>query len=126
MKKILLTAAAVAFFAPFAFAQAPDATKAYIDAGFAAMDFNKDGKVTRAEFDRFMRERLARQAAAFDAAFAQLDADSDGKISKAEAEANTALAQHFAEVDSNSDGFVNKDELRTAMLNAQVREQGIK
>lgn len=103
-------------------AQAADATKAYVDAGFAAMDTNKDGNVTRAEFGAFMRARLDRQAAEFDAAFKQLDSNADGKITQAEASAgNALLAAHFAEVDANHDGNISKEELRSAMLAAQAR-----
>jgi Ca2+-binding EF-hand superfamily protein len=125
MKKIICMALCAASFIATASAQTADPTKAYIDAGFAAMDFNKDGKITRTEFDRFMRARLVRQAAAFDNAFVKLDSDSDGKISAAEAEALPLLAQNFADVDMNGDGFVDKEELRAAMLRSQAQEQGI-
>ena len=106
-------------------AQAQDAaTQQYIDGAFAAMDANKDGKVDRAEFDTFMRARLARQAQAFDAGFAALDKNGDGYIDKAEAAANEALAEHFGVVDTNKDGKIDKAELRAAMIAAQAAEAG--
>ncbi len=107
-------------------AQTADRTKAYIDAGFATMDANKDGKVDRAEFDRFMRARLARQAATFNSGFAQLDRDANGSISKAEAAANQQLAENFAQVDTNRSGSISKEELRAAMIAAQANEIGAK
>jgi len=104
-------------------AQTGDSTKAYIDAGFATMDANKDGKVTPVEFDRFMRARLARQAASFEKAFTQIDADGDGAITPAEAASgNALLAQHFAEVDTDRNGTVSKIELRAAMVASQAQE----
>jgi hypothetical protein len=121
MKFVCLTLALATPFA--ASAQTADPTKAYIDAGFATMDANKDGKVTPAEFDRFMRARLARQAASFDTAFAQIDANNDGSITAAEAASgNALLAQHFAEVDTDRNGSVSKVELRAAMMAGQAQE----
>ncbi|HEX7855194.1 MAG TPA: hypothetical protein VF503_16015 [Sphingobium sp.] len=101
-----------------------DAVKRYIDGGFTAMDVNKNGQVDRAEFDQFMRARLARQAAAFDAAFAQMDKNANGSIDRAEAAANSALLENFDAVDADKDGGLTKDELRSAMIAAQAAEAG--
>lgn len=90
------------------------------------MDFNKDGKITRSEFDRFMKDRLEKQKAVFDTSFSKLDANGDGNISLEESAKVPLLAEHFKDVDSDADGFVNKAELRTAMLKAQAHEQGLK
>jgi Ca2+-binding EF-hand superfamily protein len=126
MKKIICMALCAASFVTAASAQTADSTDDYIDTAFEAMDFNEDGRIAHAEFDRFMRARLARQTAVFDEAFTKLDVDADGKISMAEAEAAPLLAQHFTTVDMNEDGVVDKKELRAAMLRAQAREQGIR
>ncbi len=123
--KIKMTVAAIAAsIASVATAQtSDDATKRYIDAGFAAMDFNKDGKVDAAEFDRFMRARLARQGTKFDETFSQFDKDGNGSISREEAQAtNALLAKYFDYVDTNKDGGISKDELRAAMIRAQADE----
>lgn len=117
---------AALFVAAGASAQANDPTKAYIDAGFAAMDANNDGKVVRAEFDVFMRARLARQADAFDAAFVKMDADSNGTLSRAEAAAGSKeLVERFDLVDTNKDGALTKDELHAAVIAAQSEEIGV-
>lgn len=107
-----------------AFAQQPatDPTQAYIDAGFTGMDADGNGQVDRAEFDRFMRARLAEQQASFNAAFAELDKNGDGKISKAEAGVLAPLAENFAAIDTDRNGAIGVDELRSAMLAAQAEK----
>lgn len=122
----LLTAAAIALAAPAAALAAPaaDPVKTYIDAGFAAMDANRNGQVDRAEFDRFMRARLAQQAKAFDAAFAELDKDGNGRIDRTEAAANPVLLDNFAQMDADGDGGLSKDELRAAAIAAQAAGAG--
>lgn len=111
------------FGAGTAMAQSDAAFNAYVDAGFAAMDINNDGKVERSEFNTFMRGRLERQAAEFDAAFAKMDSNSNGTLDKAEAMAgNPLLSENFALIDSNKNGALSKDELRAAMIAAQSQE----
>jgi Ca2+-binding EF-hand superfamily protein len=101
--------------------------------GFCAQfDANKDGKVTRAEFDRAsnaqfdkfakagaitpdgffqmtalkVRDRQARR-------FARLDADHTGKLTLAEFEA--PQKKMFARLDKNKDGAITPDEVAAAM-----------
>lgn len=124
MKFFIAAAAAVAIPAVAAAAPAEDAVKQYIDAGFAAMDANRNGQVDRAEFDQFMRARLARQAAAFDTAFRQIDKDGSGKVDRTEAAANPALLENFDHIDTDRDGGLSKDELRAAAIAAQAAEAG--
>lgn len=120
--KRVIIAAVVGMLATSAHAQTPDRTKAYIDSGFASMDANKDGSVTAAEFDSFMRARLARQSARFDAAFAEIDANKDGKITPAEAKIVPQLATNFAVVDTNGDKSISKTELQAAAADAQAEQ----
>jgi Ca2+-binding EF-hand superfamily protein len=103
-----------------ALAQAGDPMKAYIEAGFAGMDTNKDGHVDRPEFESFMRARLARQSTEFDAAFGEIDKNRDGRVSPAEARINAELAKNFKALDQSADGFLAKDELRAALIAAQM------
>lgn len=120
----LLFTTAVMLAVPVAAHAQMDATKAYIDGAFAAMDTNKDGKILKPEFETFMRARLARQAEAFDTAFRDLDKSGDGQIDKTEAAAHPALLEHFAEVDSDTNGTLSKNELRAAAIAAQAAEAG--
>lgn len=121
--KFLYFAAAMLAVPAAAHAQ-DDATKAYIDGAFAAMDGNRDGKVERTEFATFMQARLARQGEAFDAAFRALDKNGNGQVDKPEAAANADLLNAFAYVDSDKSGGLSKDELRAAALAAQAAEAG--
>jgi len=81
---------------------------------FDFLDVNKDGFVTKAEFDRLrdpaaMRmEVLSRLKAA--------DKDGNGKLDLAEANfALPALAARFLQLDANKDGYVTLDELAALM-----------
>jgi Ca2+-binding EF-hand superfamily protein len=81
---------------------------------FDFLDVNKDGFVTKAEFDRLrdpaaMRmEVLSRLKAA--------DRDGNGKLDLAEANfALPALAARFSQLDANKDGYVTLDELAALM-----------
>src|SRR5687768_15749000 len=68
---------------------------ARLDADYADLDGDKDGKATSAEVEkRIVREtaqELDMLAKRRDASFKKLDANSDGQISKAEFEASVAL-----------------------------------
>lgn len=124
MKLLIATATAFAIPAVALAQPAEQAVKQYIDGGFAAMDVNKNGQVDRAEFEQFMRARLARQAAAFDEAFGQMDKDGNGKIDRKEASVNQVLVDNFDVIDKDRDGGLNKDELRAAAIAAQAAEVG--
>lgn len=101
---------------------AQDAQGGAIDAAFAAMDGNKDGKVDRAEYSRFMQARFNRQAQEMEAAFVVMDADKNGQISKAEAAAVPAIASAFEVLDANKDGGLSAAEMQSALASAQALE----
>jgi hypothetical protein len=101
---------------------------AKLDADYADMDTDKDGKVTAAEIDA----RLVKSAEAKiemikkerDAAFAKLDTNSDGTISRSEFDEKAKLpamklpdAKPFLDrFDSNKDGAISLDEFRGPTL----------
>ncbi len=96
----------------------------------AENDLNKDGKVTRAEFDSAIAKRfaalsggghgiteealaaeMARRTSKMSAAiFKRLDANGDGKLTLAEFSAPEEAM--FAHLDANGDGVITRDELR--------------
>ncbi|HEY6578797.1 MAG TPA: hypothetical protein VIY09_05705, partial [Rhizomicrobium sp.] len=94
-------------------------------------DLNKDGKVTRAEFDKLTQEQfnaaakggtlnpeqyyqlLAAQSRAISArVFQRLDRDRDGKLTLAEFAASQEKL--FARFDKNNDGTITQDELTSS------------
>jgi Ca2+-binding EF-hand superfamily protein len=91
--------------------------------GFAQLDTDKDGKISRdemgAQFDRLdtnkdgflSREELIAARAQFGARHGGLDADADGFVSREEARNAPRLSQDFDAVDSNKDGRLSRDEL---------------
>lgn len=112
--------------------------------GFAEMDADKDGKVTRAEIDAIRVERQkamdpdgdgfitatemkahaadqakARAEAMVDRMFARLDADKDGKLSAAEAlsgpmAGGNGIDRMFDRVDGDGDGVISQAEYDAA------------
>jgi hypothetical protein len=101
---------------------------AKLDADYADMDSNKDGKLTAAEIDA----RLVKSGQAKieiikkerDAAFAKLDANGDGSISRAEFDDKARLpvikdtdAKPFLDrFDANKDGEISLEEFRGPTL----------
>ena len=118
MKTAFLLAGAAAlgpltFWAAPAFAKPPltrDAAKNNADFLFNLADSNRDGRITRAEFDAYLKETNSDPAKAV--VFDQLDANHDGVLTKDEVEAD-ALAK-FDRVDTNHDGVLEPDELAAA------------
>lgn len=120
MLKALAFAAVLA--AGQANAQTADDDAKTIADGFAAMDTDKDGSISRPEFEAYMKAYLADQRASFDEGFNEIDTNKDGKLSPEEAEANTALSANFGQIDENEDGFLSKDELASAFAAASKAE----
>jgi Ca2+-binding EF-hand superfamily protein len=102
--------------------------------GFCAQfDANKDGKVTRAEFDAaslatfdkfakaggigrdgFYQMAAGKVRAMQERKFARLDGNHDGKLTLAEFEA--PQKKLFARLDKNNDGAISKDEMMAAAM----------
>jgi len=105
-----------------------DEISARLDADYADMDADKDGKLTAAEIDA----KLVRSAEAKieeikkerDAAFAKLDVNSDGNISRAEFDEKAKLptikqpdAKPFLDrFDGDKDGAISQEEFRAPTL----------
>lgn len=94
-----------------------------IDQEFAAMDANKDGKVTSAEIEQFRQARLderVRQANA--ARFNQLDKDKNGYLSQQEFAALIGTTPRInakplvTRFDKNKDGALTREEYRVGSL----------
>lgn len=99
-----------------------------LDADYADLDTNADGKVDNGEIvarlDRTARAQLAQIVKERDAAFARADTNGDGSISKAEFDAQAKLptlpepdAKPFlAQFDADKDGTISRDEFRAPTL----------
>lgn len=116
--RTVMMAGAILFVLNNANAQTPEEAEV-IEKGFAAMDLDGDGTITKKEFSEYMTGYLAQQRREFDAFFEDLDANKDGKISKEEAAGNSALEVYFDQIDEDGDGFITKDDVRAAMKAAQ-------
>jgi hypothetical protein len=108
MKRTLITGLALAAATTFAgMAHAADkparGDKPHERPGIAALDQNKDGKVTREEFEAGARERAEK-------AFARLDANGDGSISKEEFLVGGKDRDLFKRFDRNGDGVIDKND----------------
>lgn len=78
--------------------------KAHERPGIASIDIDKDGKVTREEFEAGARERAEK-------AFAKLDANGDGSISKEEfLSGGKDRPDLFKRLDRNGDGVIDKSD----------------
>jgi len=136
----LLTAAVPAFAqtakpAAPALAPAPPAAAvtrvniiAQLDGDFAALDFNKDGKATKAEIEKRIAEAIVVEVALMtrrrDESFKKLDTNSDGQISRAEFDLGVPLrkvraaeaAPTLDRFDANKDGSITATEYRAPTL----------
>jgi Ca2+-binding EF-hand superfamily protein len=116
---------------PAAASSAPPATmKGH---GFAALDQNSDGVISRDEvaarpklakmFDKLdtnkdgvlsKDEMKVAHAKLAERHFFKMDTDRDGRISRTEAAGHPKLAENFDRIDTNGDGFLSKEELVAA------------
>jgi Ca2+-binding EF-hand superfamily protein len=101
---------------------------ARLDADYADMDADHDGKLTAAEIDARLVKRAEARVETLkkerDTAFAKFDANGDGTITRAEFDEHVKLptvkqpdAKPFIErFDANKDGEITLDEFRTPTL----------
>jgi Ca2+-binding EF-hand superfamily protein len=94
------------------------------DKMFARLDTDKDGKISREEFEAFRAQNAKVDAAATKAGkrgerlFARFDKDKDGFLSRSEADA--VLAWRFKRMDANNDGILTLEELSAKPGKAKV------
>ena len=77
----------------------------------AAIDADKDGKISKDELTAFRAARVA-----------SVDGNADGKLSAAEMADRPLPAEMFDRVDSNGDGFIDQSEIDAAK--SQMMERG--
>lgn len=68
-------------------------------------DANSDGKVTKKEFEDFIVKQARERA---DRMFAKMDTNKDGRLD--DADAKMVADERFDRVDANHDGYITKDE----------------
>lgn len=94
------------------------------DKMFARLDADKDGKISRGEFEAFRAQNAKVDAAATKAGkrgermFARFDKDKDGFLSRTEA--NAVLAWRYKRMDANNDGILTLEELSGKSGKAKV------
>ncbi|MEP7130591.1 MAG: EF-hand domain-containing protein [Sphingomicrobium sp.] len=88
-----------------------------IDAGFATVDANHDGALTKPELEAAERRALQQR---LQAQFKQMDTNHDNQLSFAEfaaaARSNVSVDQITQKLDSNHDGKISIDEFRAPQL----------
>lgn len=107
-------------------AKTPAEHKQMVDAAFAAIDTNKDGSLSKAEFAKhheMMRMHHGEMmkmdhgkmsmdhGKMADGAFAALDKNRDGSLVKSEIPTQHPLTMHFDMLDTNKDGRLSRSEL---------------
>lgn len=82
---------------------------------FDTLDTNKDGVLSKDEMKAALDKMHERH-------MMKIDTDRDGRISRAEAAAHPKLANHFDRIDTNGDGYLSKDELMAAHAAHKARQ----
>lgn len=85
---------------------------------FKQLDANKDGKVSQDEMDAFHKKMWdkCKPQYRYEDRFKEVDVDGDGKLSKDEAEIGMPMVfAHFDDTDTDKDGKISKDELDAGM-----------
>ena len=88
---------------------------AYQGKQFKRMDANGDGKISHDEMDAGHKKPANNGATHLDKRFQAADANQDGGLNREEAKAMPMLTMYFDEVDSNKDDKVTRKEYLDAM-----------
>lgn len=99
-----------------------------MEKAFDAVDTNKDGQVTDAEYRDHLKARMEqyREKAKTEmkARLDKADANHDGMLSREEANASTRLAKHFDEIDTDKNGQVSTQEITDYMKSHRLHKGG--
>lgn len=90
---------------------------------FKEIDTNKDGKLSEEEMQAMHKGWREQGRATFQHRFDESDADHDGGLTKEEAKDMPMLYENFDEADINKDGKVSKEEIR-ALVQKHREEHG--
>ncbi|MBT9611746.1 MAG: hypothetical protein IV108_00600 [Burkholderiales bacterium] len=103
-------------------------THARMDKGFEAMDTNKDGQVTEAEYRDYAKARMERHRekakTEMKARWDKADANGDGMLSREEAKGSSYVMKHFDAIDADKNGQVSEQEIADYMKSHRPREGG--
>ena len=98
-----------------------------MEKSFEAMDGNKDGQVSDAEYRDHLKARMEqhREKAKTEmkARWDKADANHDGALSREEANASPQFAKHFDQIDADKNGQVSTQEI-TGYMKAHRQHQG--
>lgn len=95
---------------------------------FKDMDANKDGKVTQDEMDAMRKKMMDKCKPRYEDRFNEVDINHDGALSKDEAEIGMPMVfAHFDETDTDKDGKISKAEMDASMkkMHEKMRDKGM-
>ena len=95
---------------------------------FKDMDANKDGKVTQDEMDAMRKKMMDKCKPRYEDRFNEVDINHDGLLSKDEAEIGMPMVfAHFDETDTDKDGKISKAEMDASMkqMHEKMRDKGM-
>lgn len=95
---------------------------------FKDMDANKDGKVTQDEMDAMHKKMMDKCKPRYEDRFNEVDINHDGALSKDEAEIGMPMVfAHFDETDTDKDGKISKAEMDASMkqMHEKMRDKGM-
>lgn len=84
---------------------------------FKELDANHDGKVTQEEMQALHSQMHPHGDMLIGKRFEAADTDHDGSLTREEAKDMPMLSKYFDEIDTNKDGKVTQDELKAMMEN---------
>jgi Ca2+-binding EF-hand superfamily protein len=91
---------------------------------FKQLDANKDGKVTQEEMDAMHKKMMDKCKPRYEDRFKEVDVNGDGMLSKEEAEIGMPMVfAHFDETDTDKDGKISRAEMDAGMKKMHEKMQ---